>query len=215
MKKLICLVLILAAALLVPGAVFAQERDMEITAPGGVALKATYYSPGKPGPGVMLFHMCNRDRTSWDALAAQLAARGMDVLAYDYRGHGESGGEQAPRMPLEQVVEVWRKTWGADMRAVHDWFVAQPSVDQSRLAAAGGSCGVFMSLLYAETYAPHVKGAVILAGPSETRLREFVARTEAFAVLGGVSKEEVGSGRLRSGGEDVEKHREVVADAAE
>ncbi len=175
---------------------YAQKQEIEIKAPDGVALKATYYSPEKPGPGVMLFHMCNRDRSSWDAFAQQLVSRGVHVLAWDYRGFGQSGGEQVPRMPLAEVVQVWRKSWGADMRAVHNWFVAQPGVDESRMAAAGGSCGVFMSLLYAESFAPHVKAAVILAGPSEARLRDFVARTESFAVLGGVSKEETGPAQM-------------------
>lgn len=180
-----------AVAFALAAATCAQKQEVEIKAPDGVTLKASYYSPGKPGPGVMLFHMCNRERSSWDAFAMQLAARGVHVLAWDYRGFGQSGGEQVPRMPLDQVVKVWRDSWGRDMRAVNDWFVAQPGVDQSRLASAGGSCGVFMSLLYAEMFRPQVKAAVILAGPSEPELREFVAKTPALAVLGGSSKEEV------------------------
>ena len=180
-----------ACAMLAFGA-SAQKQDVEIAAPDGVKLKATYYSPGKPGPGVMLFHMCNRDRSSWETLAPQLVAKGLHVLAWDYRGYGQSGGEQVPRMPLEQVVKVWSDVWGRDMRAVNDWFVAQPGVDQSRLAAAGGSCGVFMSLLYAGTFAPQVKAAVIMAGPSDSGLREFVGRADWLAVLGASSREEAG-----------------------
>jgi hypothetical protein len=31
--------------------------DIDLTAPDGTALRATYHSPGKPGPGIVLLHM--------------------------------------------------------------------------------------------------------------------------------------------------------------
>ena len=61
-----------------------------------VALKATYFNSGKPGPGVLLLHQCNRQRKVWDGLAQQLAAAGIQVLTLDLRGFGESGGQSAP-----------------------------------------------------------------------------------------------------------------------
>jgi hypothetical protein len=44
-------------------------RVVDITASDGTNLKATYFSAGKPGPGVLLLHQCNRQRKVWDDLA--------------------------------------------------------------------------------------------------------------------------------------------------
>jgi hypothetical protein len=48
-------------------AVFAQAapQDVDITSPDGTKLKATYYPAAKPGPGVLLLHMCNSNRQAW------------------------------------------------------------------------------------------------------------------------------------------------------
>jgi hypothetical protein len=48
-------------------------RVSDIKSADGTVLKGTYFSAGKPGPGVLLFHQSNRDRKSWDEMAAQLA----------------------------------------------------------------------------------------------------------------------------------------------
>ena len=48
-------------------------RIVSLTSPDGVVLKATYFDAGKPGPGVLLLHQCNRQRKVWDGLAERLA----------------------------------------------------------------------------------------------------------------------------------------------
>ena len=35
-------------------------RVVDLKAPDGIMLKATYFAAGKPGPGVLLLHQCNR-----------------------------------------------------------------------------------------------------------------------------------------------------------
>lgn len=186
-----CLTLVLVLAILVPRVAESQKIDVEIRAADGVQLRGSYHSPGRPGPGVMLFHMCDSDRVSLNAMAAQLAARGMHVMAWDFRGYGHSGGERGANPPADDVSEVWRKPGRADVRAVHNWFVAQPGVDESRLAAGGGGCGASLALLYAELNAPYVKGAVLLAGATEVPRHEFVGRADWLAVLGASSRNEV------------------------
>ena len=69
-------------------------RTIDLTSPDGIALKASYL-PGRPGPGILLLHACNRDRSSWNDLATEAAARGFHVLALDYRGYGQSGGTRS------------------------------------------------------------------------------------------------------------------------
>src|SRR5271165_1675138 len=65
-----------------------QPRVVELKTSDGTLLKATYFSAGKPGPGVLLFHQNDRTRTSWDGLARQLATIGINTVAVDGRGHG-------------------------------------------------------------------------------------------------------------------------------
>src|SRR5262245_56876400 len=55
-------------------------RVMELKAADGTVLKASYFAAGKPGPGVLLLHQSNRTRKSWDDLAGQLAAAGINTL---------------------------------------------------------------------------------------------------------------------------------------
>ncbi len=63
-----------------------SPRVVDLKAPDGTSLKGTYFSAGKPGPGVLLLHQCNRQRKVWDDLAARLAAAGFHVMTVDLRG---------------------------------------------------------------------------------------------------------------------------------
>ncbi len=171
-------VLVTLAIVLFPVTVLAAKRDVDIPAPDGGVLKATYYSADKPGPAVVLFRNCNHDRTSVETFAVKLSERGIHAVAYDYRAINAGSRED------------YDKNRTADLRAVHDWLVAQPDVDKTRLASAGGSCGVQLALRFAETYGPEVKGAVVLSGPSEKSQRQYVAKTPSLAVLAAASSEE-------------------------
>ena len=152
-------------------------RDVRIRSFDGVELAATYYDPGKNGPGVVLFRNCDQRRMSMDGFARKLAARGAHVIVYDYRG-GEAAGRS------------WSDTRIGDADRVHAWLLAQSGVDRTRLAVAGGSCGVALALDFAARHAEQVKGIVILSGPSDSTQRAFIARTPGIGVLGAASVEE-------------------------
>ena len=125
----------LTAALIVVGAVTAagqQARPVTIQAPDGVALAATYFAAGKPGPGLLLLHQCNRDRTAWTALATAAASRGVHVLALDFRGYGESGGLRFTS--FQEHRPTMQEKWPGEVEAAIAWLVAQGEVDRERLA---------------------------------------------------------------------------------
>ena len=63
MRSTACFVAALLAIVLVAPAT-AQSTDIDLEASDGVTLKATYTSPGRPGPAMHLIHQCNMDRTS-------------------------------------------------------------------------------------------------------------------------------------------------------
>src|SRR5881392_3390179 len=84
-------------------------RVIDLKAPDGTILKATYFAATKPGPGVLLFHQSNRTRKSWDDVAAKLAAAGINTLTVDARGSRE------------------RKPWSpADLDPVFAFLLSQP-----------------------------------------------------------------------------------------
>src|SRR5262245_6868903 len=120
--------------LLLQGFSWADKRVIEIPSKDDVVLAASYFSPGKAGPGAVLFRNCDEERGSLDGFAAHLAERGIHVVTYDYRSKNPGSGAQ------------WFENRIDDMRAVHDWLVKQESVDKTRLVTAGGSCGVSMAL---------------------------------------------------------------------
>jgi dienelactone hydrolase len=162
----------------------AAGRDVQLVAPDGVKLKATYYAAAKPGPGILLLHMCNSTRQAWSRLAGQAAARGYHVLAMDYRGYGESEGTRAANGPEQQAIVT--EKWPGDVDAAFTWLTSQKDVDRQRIAAGGGSCGVNQSLLAARRH-PEIKTVVLLSGGGTPAAREHVAKTPALPIFGAAS----------------------------
>src|SRR5262245_22643461 len=95
-------------------------RDVALTAPDGTALKATYYAAAQPGPAVLLLHMCNTTRKSWEPLAPQLAAAGIHAMSMDYRGFGESGGDRYDSLAPQDAQRVVNEKWPGDIDAAYD-----------------------------------------------------------------------------------------------
>ena len=117
-----------------------QKKDVDIKTADGLNLKGSYFSPGRPGPAILLLHQCNMDRHAWDGLAKDLAGSGFHVLAIDYRGYGDSKGERFTTP--EQGRAVLREKWPSDVDAAYAYLTTQKGVDKSRVVAGGASCGV-------------------------------------------------------------------------
>src|SRR5206468_1595359 len=134
------IVVVLASAAMAQSAAKSESRQqpsasriVEIKTPDDVVLKGTYFAAAKPGPGVLLFHQSNRTRTSWDDVARQLAAAGINTLTVDSRAHGESGGT---------VEDAWQKKQ-ADLETGFQFLISQPGVEHDVIGLAGaGSHGV-------------------------------------------------------------------------
>ena len=148
-------------------------RVVTLVAPDGVTLKATYYSAGKPGPAVMLLHMCDSTRAAWQPMAAKLAAAGIHSLAVDFRGFGESEGTKPLDLPPGEGQKVINEKWPGDVDKAYAFLLAQPGVDTTRVGAAGGSCGVNQSLMLARRQ-PEIRSLVLLAGPANPAGLEFI-----------------------------------------
>ena len=151
----------------------ASQKDVDIVAPDGAKLRATFFSADKSGPGVLLLHMCNTTRKSWEPVGKGLSERGVNVLTIDNRGFGESGGPRFEGGSAE-VRQQLNEKWPGDFDAAYQFLISQPNVDKGRIAFGGGSCGVNNAVKLAEQH-PDMKALVLLAGTTDVKGINFIA----------------------------------------
>jgi pimeloyl-ACP methyl ester carboxylesterase len=123
----------------------------------GVELATRTWPGGGPIRGiVVLVHgfAAGKDERNVVALAQRLSARGLDVMAYDARGHGESGG-MCTLGDLEARDVAAAVAWAGDR--------------DSRIVLVGASMGGIAVLRHAAT-GPDVTGLVVVSSPAEWRL---------------------------------------------
>lgn len=168
----------------VPASSFAQPaaRIVDLTAADGTKLKATYFAAAKPGPGVLLLHQCNRQRKVWDNLASQLASAGINVLTFDLRNFGESGGEPFDKLP-PQAAQASAANWPADVDTAFEFLTSQPGVRRDTVGVGGASCGVNNAVQTARRH-PEVKSLVLLSGNTELNGRQFLRNSELPVLFG-------------------------------
>src|SRR5579864_1337376 len=174
MARLIASLLLFLVSLPAFAATAPAPRDVDITAPDGVKLKATYYAAAKPGPAVLLLHMCNSNRKAWEPVVTQLIATSINALTLDYRGYGESEGERIDfRKDPQKLQQVQTTKWPGDIDAAYAYLLAQPGVDKERIGAGGGSCGVDQAVQVARRHS-EVKSLVLLAGGTNSAGLKFL-----------------------------------------
>jgi len=139
-------------------------RVVDLKASDGTLLKASYFAAAKPGPGVLLLHQSNRTRDSWDGVARQLAAAGINTLTLDMRGFGESGMPYTKLTDAEKekVRAMW---WPSDIDTAFQYLVSQPGVERDVIGVGGaGWFGVLPSVEVARQHSAGVKSLVLLSG---------------------------------------------------
>lgn len=104
--------------------------DLELVTEDGVTL-AAWYAPSRNGAAVVLLHGAGSTRSSVLDEMAVLVEHGYGVLAYDARGHGDSGGRA--------MDFGWFGNW--DTFAAVDWLLTSPDVDPGRIGLVGLSMG--------------------------------------------------------------------------
>ena len=170
-------ILAAAMAFLMAAPAAAQSQDVDLTSADGTVLKATYMSPGQPGPAMLLVHQCNMDRTSWSGIASQLVDADVHVLTLDLRGFGESGGP-----PLREIgFQTFMQHAPGDVDVAFDYLAAQEGVDAERVGAGGASCG---AMLTADLAARRdVEALMLLSGPPSEAAVANMASSADLAVF--------------------------------
>jgi dienelactone hydrolase len=155
----------LVATLIFTASAIGQQapRVVDVKASDGALLKATYFAAAKPGPGVLLLHQINRARKSWDEVAAQLAAAGINTLTLDMRGFGESGTPYTKLTDAEKTNV--RNMWPKDVDTAWQYLVSQPGVEREVTGLGGaGWFGVLHSVEVARQHPAEVRSLALLSG---------------------------------------------------
>jgi dienelactone hydrolase len=173
------------------GAQDSMRHGVTVRAADGIHLAGNFYSADKPGPGLLLFHQCSRDRLIWDRFALTLARSGWHVLVLSPRGIGDSQGAQWDYDgDLDHALDYWRKNWSADAESAYQWLISQPGVQKDNVVAAGAGCGAFLALLIAERHYPTVRSVVFFSDFDDDSTRKFLASAPQLAILSAVSEQD-------------------------
>jgi predicted acyl esterase len=137
-RRALLVVLAVAAALgaAAPARAFSTQ-DVTITSADGTPIAATLTLPGAPAPSggwpaVIFMHGLGGTRASTLAVAQAMGiGERYAVLAYDARGHGQSGG----LVGIDGPKEV------ADVKAVYAWLRDRSDVADTRIGGWGVSYG--------------------------------------------------------------------------
>jgi len=119
-------------------------QEIELTTQDGIKL-AAWYTPPQNNAVILVAHGYNDNRP--EAIYVFLAKYGYGVLAWDFRAHGQSGGETCSLGYYEQL----------DAEAALDYVLDQPNVEH--IGAWGGSMGAATMILTAAKH-PEIKAVV-------------------------------------------------------
>ncbi len=169
---------LLVGALIAPVVAAQAPHIVGIPAANGIILKGTLFVAPRPGPAVLLLHQCDEQRKVWDALGTRLAAAGVTALSFDYRGYGESGGTPYTSLARPDFIKMTNEQWPSDIDTAFAFLSRLPGVDPTRMAVAGGSCGVDNAVHLAQRH-KNVRALALLAGGADRTSRAFISRAGA------------------------------------
>jgi pimeloyl-ACP methyl ester carboxylesterase len=191
--------LAVACLLILAGAARAAEPEV-VTFKTEDRLKITgdFWATGKKGgPGVVALHMYPADRTSWQPVAAMFHEAGIDFLAVDMRGYGDSA-KQGKKALSEKV----RKRDARHFRAMYRdalaarAFLIERGVDSERVAFLGASVGCSVAI-DAAARESRVRGAIVMTPGTKYLGVETMKHLKGYGkrpLLILSSKEEAGAG---------------------
>src|SRR6266516_244688 len=141
-------------------------RIVDLKSTDGTILKASYFAAAKPGPGVLLFHQTDRRRESWEDIARQLVAAGINVLTVD------------------TDPKTRKQWWPGGVDAAFEYLVSQPGVKRDVIGIGGaGVIGVENSVETARRHSDQVKSLVLLSGETSRDGLQFLQQASQLPEL--------------------------------
>lgn len=174
---------LLFLVLCLPG--HAHWNNVSLETRDGLSLKASYISPARKGPAMLLLHQCNEDRSSWSAIGKQLHDAGVHVLTLDLRGFGDSDGEGL--LGADGFAGFLARSQ-SDVDQAFDYLVGQELVDKSRVGVGGASCGAMLSAELA--IRRDVRALMLLSGPPSDAAVANIEASPDLAVFAAAATED-------------------------
>jgi len=156
MRALI-VIFVLAAPLLAERVTF-QASD-------GKQIVGTWNQAAKDAPTVICLPMYRNVRASYKPLVAPLILKGINVLAIDLRGHGDSAPES--RVAIEKRDPKPFQAMHLDVAAAIDFLEKEKGCDRTRIGLIGASVGCSVAIDYTRRNPGDVRAAVLLTPGSK------------------------------------------------
>lgn len=192
---------ILTAALLAVLCASAAADPVVVSIPTSdkLTLAGDLYATGAKGaPAVVALHMYRSDRSAWGPVAKPLNDAGIDLLAIDLRGHGDSveqGEEDLSVRVAERDPTLFNEMW-RDAHAAMDFLVAR-GADPRRIAFLGASVGCSVAI-DAAVQRDEVRGVLLmtpglgyLGVPTKQHIRDYGSRP--MKILSSTEEAQVGA----------------------
>lgn len=179
--------LALALSLAVAMTATADSKEVTFSAADGFTLKGTLHSTGRGGPGILLLHECNADRTIYEDLGTMLSTAGYTVLAFDFRGFGGSkGGEYTDFASKRQKIG---ELMPGDVDAALKFLASQSTVNPRAIGVVAGSCGVTQAIGAARRH-EQIRTLVLLSGGTDDSGEAYIKGAANLPILGIASEED-------------------------
>ncbi|MBT3865658.1 alpha/beta fold hydrolase [Candidatus Woesearchaeota archaeon] len=117
------------------GTVIKQKITLQTS--DGTSLNADFY-PENSNKGIILIHMYQQDRTSWDFLIPDLRSKEYSILTFDLRGHGEN--------QIKEISQEDFNKMSSDVELALEYLNGQ---DIQEVSIIGASIGANIGLNYA------------------------------------------------------------------
>ena len=143
------------------------SQDHKMAMPDGTVVGGRFYLARPSGPHILYFHGNGEIAADYDDIGPMYNARGMSLLAVDYRGYGKSGGEPSVSRMLSdaRVVFTQVKEWLASQGRGHLWVMGRSLGSASALEIADAFPGAFSGLVIESGFAHTLPLLMILGLP--------------------------------------------------
>lgn len=126
-------------------------EKMTYTTLDGVRISGLLSDKAADGPWVVLLHMMPATKESWQPFMTALAERGINSLAIDLRGHGESVDGPDGELDYRTFSDAEHQASVLDVQAALDWLIVARGAVRSRIGLCGASIGANLALTFAST----------------------------------------------------------------
>lgn len=146
-----------------PGAVDSLKKSITLLTEDGVAISAGFAVPADTAgkyPALILIHQGGSDRSEWDSFLPKLLKENYAVLAYDVRGHGQSG-------KVDDIYALFDDPDLApkDLAAAIQYLKSVAEVDSNRIGVVGASIGANLACVASSRMG--IKTAVAISGKTQ------------------------------------------------